>query len=148
MKRLGERADPLFDSCIALRPAGRQRSGSSAIGSPGPPDSHPRRACPGIERPASSGYMNGRGRSTAHGRSRWVVAGDGCRRIHSLHRSAEACRLPLRRAAFPNSTPQARFCFWLRDERLLDRVWSGVRAADLSWEYKLNNLYVSPVIVE
>ena len=54
----------------------------------------------------------------------------------------------LRACGLPEQYPQARFCFWLRDEGLLDRVRAGVEAAGRSWERELNNLYVSPVIAQ
>ena len=54
----------------------------------------------------------------------------------------------LRARGLPEQYAQARFCFWLRGEGLLDRVRGSVEAADRSWERELNNLYVSPVIAE
>ena len=52
----------------------------------------------------------------------------------------------LRSRGFPEQYPQARFCFWLRDNGLLDAVRGAVEAAGRSWEKELHNLYVSPVI--
>ena len=54
----------------------------------------------------------------------------------------------LRACGFPEQYPQARFCFWLRDNGLLDRVRGEVEAAGRSWESELHNLYVSPVIAQ
>ena len=54
----------------------------------------------------------------------------------------------LRACGFPEQYPQARFCFWLRHEGLLDRVRGSVEAAGRSWEHELNNLYVSPVVAK
>ena len=52
----------------------------------------------------------------------------------------------LRARGFPEQYPQARFCFWLRENGLLDRVRGAVDAEGRSWEGELHNLYVSPVI--
>ena len=52
----------------------------------------------------------------------------------------------LRARGLPEQYPQAQFCFWLRDEGLLDRVRGSVQASGRSWARELNNLYVSPVI--
>ena len=52
----------------------------------------------------------------------------------------------LRARGFPEQYPQARFCFWLRENGLLDRVRGAVEAAGRNWEGELHNLYVSPVI--
>ena len=54
----------------------------------------------------------------------------------------------LRACGFPEQYPQARFCFWLRDNGLLDRVRGEVEAAGKSWETELHNLYVSPFIAK
>ena len=52
----------------------------------------------------------------------------------------------LRARGLPEQYPQARFCFWLQDEGLLERVRGSVEAAGRLWARELNNLYVSPVI--
>ena len=52
----------------------------------------------------------------------------------------------LRACGWPTQYPQARFCFWLREEGLLDRVRNAVEAAGRTWARELNNLYVSPVL--
>ena len=52
----------------------------------------------------------------------------------------------LRARGFPEQYPQARFCFWLRENGLLDRVRHAVDAAGRSWKSELHDLYVSPVI--
>ena len=52
----------------------------------------------------------------------------------------------LRARGLPKQYPQARFCFWLRENGLLDRVRGAVDAAGRSWESELHSLYVSPVI--
>ena len=54
----------------------------------------------------------------------------------------------LRACGFPEQYPQARFCFWLRDNGLLDGVREAVEAAGRGWDAELNNLYVSPVIAK
>ena len=52
----------------------------------------------------------------------------------------------LRACGLPAQYPQARFCFWLREQGLLDGVRAAVEAAGKDWLRELNNLYVSPVI--
>ena len=52
----------------------------------------------------------------------------------------------LRACGWPAQYPQARFCFWLREQGLLKQVRSAVQAAGKDWLRELNNLYVSPVI--
>ena len=54
----------------------------------------------------------------------------------------------LRQCGLPEQYAQARFCFWLRDNGLFDRVRGAVEAADRSWDAELHNLYVSPVIAK
>lgn len=54
----------------------------------------------------------------------------------------------LRSCGLPEQYPQARFCFWLRDEGLLERIRTSVEAQGRTWEHELNNLYVSPVIAK
>ena len=54
----------------------------------------------------------------------------------------------LRSRGLPEQYPQARFCFWLRDEGLLDQVRESVVAQGRTWERELNNLYVSPAIAK
>ena len=52
----------------------------------------------------------------------------------------------LRAGGWPTQYPQARFCFWLREQGLLDGVRGAVEAAGKVWLKELNNLYVSPLI--
>jgi len=54
----------------------------------------------------------------------------------------------LRACGWPAQYPQARFCFWLREQGLLERVRSAVEAAGKDWQRELHNLYVSPVIAK
>ena len=54
----------------------------------------------------------------------------------------------LRACGLPEQYAQARFCFWLRENGLLDQVRAAVEAADRRWETELNNLYVSPIIAK
>ena len=54
----------------------------------------------------------------------------------------------LRAGGWPTQYPQARFCFWLREQGLLAGVRGAVEAAGKGWLHELNNLYVSPVIAE
>lgn len=54
----------------------------------------------------------------------------------------------LRAQGWPAQYPQARFCFWLREQGLLDGVRASVEAAGKDWLRELNNLYVSPVIAK
>ena len=52
----------------------------------------------------------------------------------------------LRARGWPAQYPQARFCFWLREQGRLEAVRATVEAAGKDWLRELNNLYVSPVI--
>ena len=54
----------------------------------------------------------------------------------------------LRAREWPEDYAQARFCFWLRDEGLLDDVRSAVQDAGKDWGRELANLYVSPIIAD
>ncbi len=54
----------------------------------------------------------------------------------------------LRAAGWPTAYPQATFCFWLREEGLLDSVRRQVESRGRDWFHELNNLYVSPHITE
>ncbi|MCB9617769.1 MAG: BREX system P-loop protein BrxC [Sandaracinus sp.] len=54
----------------------------------------------------------------------------------------------LRACGWPAQYPQARFCFWLREQALLERVRGAVEAAGKDWLRELNNLYVSPVLAQ
>ena len=54
----------------------------------------------------------------------------------------------LRACGFPEQYPQARFCFWLRDNGLLGGVREAVEAEGRGWDGELNNLYVSPIIAK
>ena len=57
-------------------------------------------------------------------------------------------KILLHAGGWPTQYPQARFCFWLREQGLLDAVRGAVEAAGKVWLKELNNLYVSPVIAE
>jgi hypothetical protein len=52
----------------------------------------------------------------------------------------------LRACGWPTQYPQARFCFWLREQGILNAVRSAVETAGRDWLAELHNLYVSPVI--
>ena len=52
----------------------------------------------------------------------------------------------LRARGLPAQYPQARFCFWLREQGLLAGVCAAVEQAGKEWLRELNNLYVSPLI--
>ena len=52
----------------------------------------------------------------------------------------------LRACGWPTQYPQAEFCFWLREEGVLDVVRDAVEASGRPWLRELNNLYVSPVL--
>ncbi len=52
----------------------------------------------------------------------------------------------LQGCGWPTQYPQAMFCFWLREQGLLDTVRASVEGAGRDWLRELNNLYVSPVI--
>ena len=52
----------------------------------------------------------------------------------------------LQARGWPTDYAQARFCFWLRDEGLLDPVRSTVEDSGKEWRRELSNLYVSPVL--
>ena len=54
----------------------------------------------------------------------------------------------LRACGWPAQYPQARFCFWLREQGLLENVRAAVEASGRNWLHELNNLYVSPVIAD
>ena len=62
------------------------------------------------------------------------------------HVRAAVLAIVLRDGGWPEQYPQARFCFWLRERGLLDRVRAAVEAADRPWLRELHDLYVSPVI--
>ncbi|NOZ78338.1 MAG: BREX system P-loop protein BrxC, partial [Acidobacteria bacterium] len=51
-----------------------------------------------------------------------------------------------RAAGWPTAYPQAGFCFWLREQGILENVRHHVEAEGRSWFHELNNLYVSPYI--
>lgn len=51
----------------------------------------------------------------------------------------DACGLPAQ-------YPQAMFCFWLREQGVLDGVRSTVEGSGREWSSELNSLYVSPVL--
>ncbi len=52
----------------------------------------------------------------------------------------------LRSRGLPEQYFQARFCFWLREQALLDKVRTEVEAAGKVWLKELNSLYASGVI--
>jgi len=52
----------------------------------------------------------------------------------------------LRARDWPEQYPQAKFCFWLREQGHLAAVRSAVEGAGREWLRELNDLYVSPVI--
>ncbi|MCT0213654.1 MAG: BREX system P-loop protein BrxC [Cyanobium sp.] len=52
----------------------------------------------------------------------------------------------LKAQGFPETVPQARFCFWLQKGGHLDAVRAAVEAEGCSWFEELDDLYVSPVI--
>jgi hypothetical protein len=52
----------------------------------------------------------------------------------------------LRACGWPSQYPQARFCFWLREQGWLDPVRGAVEAAGKSWLRELGDLWVSPRI--
>jgi len=54
----------------------------------------------------------------------------------------------LRARGLPALYPLARFCFWLREQGLLEGVRAAVEVAGKDWLRELNNLYVSPVIAD
>ena len=54
----------------------------------------------------------------------------------------------LQACGLPEQYPQAQFCFWLRENGLLDRVRGAVEATGRRWKTELHNLYVSPVIAK
>ena len=54
----------------------------------------------------------------------------------------------LRACDWPSQYPQAMFCFWLREQGLLDTVRSAVKQSGRDWPSELNSLYVSPVIAD
>ena len=54
----------------------------------------------------------------------------------------------LRSVGMPEQYPQARFCFWLRDQNLLEQIKNAVEGAGRNWLKELNNLYVSPYIAK
>ncbi|RMH01945.1 MAG: BREX system P-loop protein BrxC [Planctomycetota bacterium] len=52
----------------------------------------------------------------------------------------------LRACGLPEAYPQARFCFWLREQGFLEAVRSEVEEAGKEWEKELLNLYASPIL--
>ena len=52
----------------------------------------------------------------------------------------------LKAQGFPETVPQARFCFWLQKDGHLDAVRAAVEAEGCSWLEELDDLYVSNVI--
>ncbi len=54
----------------------------------------------------------------------------------------------LRACGLPEQHPQARFCFWLRENGLLEQVRRAVERTGRDWARELHNLYVSPVIAK
>ena len=54
----------------------------------------------------------------------------------------------LKSCGWPTQYPQAQFCFWLREQGILEKVQSSVESAGRDWLKELNNLYVSPFIAK
>ena len=54
----------------------------------------------------------------------------------------------LQASGWPTDYAQAQFCFWLREQGLLDQVRSAVEAAGKDWHRELSSLYVSPLIAD
>jgi hypothetical protein len=52
----------------------------------------------------------------------------------------------LRARDLPEAYPQAKFCFWLRENNYMDAVRAEVESAGKSWAAELNDLYVSPIL--
>lgn len=52
----------------------------------------------------------------------------------------------LQARGWPTDYAQAQFCFWLREQGLLDQVRSAVEESGKPWRRELANLYVSPRI--
>ena len=85
----------------------------------------------------------------AHRAGRSLVAAAGTLLGGSVdHVRHTVLSILLRSRGLPTLYPQARFCFWLRERRLLDGVRAAVKAAGKDWLRELNNLYVSPVIAD
>lgn len=57
-------------------------------------------------------------------------------------------KILLKACGWPDQYPQAQFCFWLREQGLLEKIRAAVEAAGKDWLRELNNLYVSPVIAK
>ena len=83
------------------------------------------------------------------------------RRGHGLHAAAgtlgagagESVRLALlgivfKSADLPEGFPQARFCLWLKQNGLYDRMRAALEAEGRSFRSELNDLYVSPRIAK
>ena len=83
----------------------------------------------------------------APGRVRWLPRGTllGGSVDHVRH---SVLQILLGATGWPVQYPQARFCFWLREQGLLDGVRAAVEASGKNWLHELNNLYVSPVIAD
>ena len=64
------------------------------------------------------------------------------------HVRLSVLRVVLRACGFPERYAQARFCFWLREEGLLEKVRGSVESTGKAWDRELNNLYVSPVLAK
>ena len=69
-----------------------------------------------------------------------------CSAAASITSVTACCAILLRARGLPALYPLARFCFWLREQGLLEGVRrAAVEAAGKDWLRELNNLYVSPV---
>jgi hypothetical protein len=47
---------------------------------------------------------------------------------------------------WPRQYPQATFCFWLREQNILDQVREAVEAGGKRWHDELDNMLVSPLV--
>jgi hypothetical protein len=47
---------------------------------------------------------------------------------------------------WPRQYPQAKFCFWLRDQGILERVRTDIEAQGKGWHAELDHMLVSPLV--
>lgn len=66
----------------------------------------------------------------------------------SEHVRSSVLSIILRASGYPVLYPQARFCFWLQDNRWYERVKTVVESAGKDWLAELDRLYVSPLIAQ
>jgi hypothetical protein len=52
----------------------------------------------------------------------------------------------LRAQGWPTQYPQAKFCFWLREQGWLEQIRTVIEDAGKDWLRELNNLYFSPLL--